>query len=227
MTVAEIIDRAFARSKVLVPPGEPGASASYAELVPVVQDSLHALFQIAARVNPAYFGASEPVAYASGGWPRPDAAEAVEAIERADGERVVIVPRGQRTFAEPGFPCVYRWGRVYRPAGVTPGPEADETLTFFFSRVPEALVDENSTIDADYPRSHASLLECDVAVRAVIKDGGAAAEIAPAVVAERRDALRRYVAHLEHETLGVRWADGPTLPTPSLVSLEALLAGGA
>lgn len=230
MTVQEVIDRAMARSRRFVPEGT-GATASPTELVDAVQDSLHALFQIAARVNPSFYGDTETVNYSAalGGWPRPAAAEAVERIERADGEEVIVVPMDQRN-AEPGFPCVYRWGRVYKPAGTTPGPDAGEALVFYFSRVPDTLVDETSEIDAAYPVSCVALLELDVAIRLAIKDGGPTAdELLQPLLAERTEALRRYVAHLEHETVDERRAYGLVrkFSTNTLVPLHSMLAGGA
>lgn len=226
MTVQDVLDRAFARSRRFVPEGV-GMTASPAELVPAVQDSLYALFQIAARVNPAFYGASRTVAYdaVAGGWPRPSDAESIERIERATGEEVVVVPIDQQD-AEEAFPSVYRWGRIYKPAAVATGPDAGEALTFYFSRVPDALVDEDSDIDSAFPESNSTLLELDVAIRLAIKDGGAtAAETLQPLVSERAAALRRYVAFLEHETVGVRWRDGPPGRTASLAALESLLAG--
>lgn len=207
-------------------PDGPGATATAAELVPAVQDSLHALFQIAARVNPAFYGASVAVVWASG-WPRPTDAEAIERIERADGENVVVVPSDQRQ-AEPGFPCVYRWGQTYFPAGVTPGPEEGETLTFFYSRQPAALSAPTDSIDSAYPTSHRTLLELDTAIRLAIKDGGATTEILEALGGERHDALSRYVAHLEHETIGERRTHGHIrkFNTATLVPVHSMLAGG-
>lgn len=229
MTVQDVLDRAFARSRRFVPEGV-GMTASPAELVPAVQDSLYALFQIAARVNPAFYGASRTVAYdaVAGGWPRPGDAEAIERIERADGEEVVVVPMDQQA-AEEGFPSVYRWGRIYKPAAVTTGPNAGEALTFYFSRVPNALVDENSVIDSAFPESHRTLLELDVAIRLALKDGGlTAGETLAPLVEERREALLRYVAFLEHETIEERRDYGLVrkFSTNTLVPLHTMLAGG-
>jgi hypothetical protein len=226
LSVQQIIDQAFARSRRLVPEG-PGATAQPAELVPVVQESLYALFQVAARVNSAFYGASLTVPYASG-WARPSDAELIERIERTTGENVVVVPVDQRQ-QEPGFPSVYRWGGVFFPAGVTPGPEAGESLVFFYSRRPAPLSSATSTIDPAFPESHRALLELDVAIRLVLKDGGPTADILDALRAERTDALRSYVAFLEHETVGERRAIALVrrFSTNTLVPLESILAGGA
>lgn len=225
MTVAEILERALSRSRRFVPEGT-SATLTGTEAVSVVQDSLDALFQIGARVNPAFYGDSEDVTYSSG-WARPTTAEAVDRIERADGEEVIVVPRSQPN-AEPGFPCVYRWGRVYHPAGVTAGPETSETLTFLFSRIPERLSADTDEIDEAYPEGHTTLLELDVAIRAAIKDGGPTAEIVEALGGERTEAFRRYVAFLEHETTNERRSYGLVrkFTTNTLVPLHSMLAGG-
>lgn len=226
MTVQQILDRAFARSRRWIPEGT--GTASPEELVPAVQDSLNALFQIAARVNGAYFGASKTVSYAAPGWKRPDDAESIDRIERASGEEVVVVPMDQRQ-AEPGFPCVYRWGGLYRPAGVTPGPNAGEPLTFFYSRMPAQLASPASAIDPAYPTSHLTLLELDVAIRIALKDGGPSVELVQPLRDERTDALHRYVAFLEHETADERRSYGliRKFATNTLVPLHSMLAGGA
>lgn len=226
MTVQDVLDRAFARSRRFIPEGA-GATAAPEELVPAVQDSLHALFQIGARVNGAYYGTSLAVAYVAPGWTRPADAESIDRIERSTGEEVVVVAMDQRD-AEPGFPSIYRWGGIYRPAGVTPGPEAGETLTFFYSRRPASLSSATSTIDAAFPTSHRTLLELDVAIRLGIKDGGPSAEILGALGEERTEALKRYVAFLEHETVGERRSYGLVrkFATNTLVPLESMLAGG-
>lgn len=229
MTVQDVLDRAFARSRRFVPE----STATYDELVPAVQESLQALFQVAARVNGAFFGASADVPYAAPGWARPSDAESVTRIERGAasganaGEEVVVVPMEQRD-AEPGFPCVYRWGGLYRPSGVTSGPEAGETLTFFYSRQPAALSAPDDPIDAAFPVSHRVLLELDVAIRIAIKDGGATAEVLTPLASERREALNRYIAFLEHETAEERRSYGlvKKFVTNTLVPLESMLAGG-
>lgn len=223
MTVQEVIDRAMARSRRFVP----DSTASAEELVPAVEASLHALFQVAARVNGAYYGASRQVPYQAPGWRRPDDAESIDRIERSDGEPVVVVPMDQRR-SEPGFPCVYRWGGIYRPAGVTPGPAAGETLTFYYSRHPAPLNSPSDSIDAAFPASHRALLELDVAIRIALKDGGPTAELVQPLLLERESALNRYVAFLEHETVGERRSYGLVrkFATNTLVPLHSMLAGG-
>ena len=224
MTAQEVIDRAFSRSKRFLPNG----TATPEELVPVVQDSLYALFQIAVRVNPDYFGADKVVEYTTPGWYRPSDAESVQLIERVGGGEVAVVSLNQRK-AEPGKPSVYERGGIYRPAGVAAGPDPGESLTFFYSRSPAILVAPTSDIDPAFPESHRTLLELDVAIRMALKDGGPTADIVGALGAERRDALRRFVAFLEHETVGLHFTYGTRrrATEQSLVSLESLLAGGA
>ncbi len=225
-TAKQIILMAYAKSKR----NNPGTDASETgELLPLLHRALSALFAVGARVNPYFFAASSSVAYAGVGWPRPAAAEAVFGVETASGVEVVVVPREQKD-AEPGLPSVYRWGQVYRPTGGVQGPTAADTLTFLYSKVPDAIATLDTELDPLWREGYNELLALELAIYMALKDGGerATSEVPP--LREQRDAwVNRFVAHLEHETVGERRSYGHIrrFNTNTLVPIASLLAGGS
>lgn len=222
-TAQDIIDRALMRWKGF----QPGVSATDSELLLDVGYALAAMYAVAARVNPYFFGDSKVVAYSAPGWARPADAESVFRIERDSGEEVVVVPIDDKK-AEAGKPSVYRWGQVYRPAGVTPGPTTDESLTFFYSKRAPMPATLNEDLDSAWPEHCNELLALEVAIRIGIKEGGQiAGGIVQAFSEERLRHFQRYIAFLEHEDIGERrrFALVRQFNTNTLVPVHSLLAG--
>lgn len=224
-SVQEIIRSAYARSKASQ---EDVSASSDGELRPQLSDILKTFFAIGARVNPEFFSTSEVIAYdaAVGGWPRPTAAEAVWWIANGAGTRVVVVPHDDRD-AEPGSPSVYRMGQVYLPTGGALGPAAAVPLTFDYAKVPDAVPELLSEIDQLWPAGHESLLALELAVYLAIKDRRN--EDVPGLVQERDRQLQRFIAFLEHETIGERRRKGSVrkFNVQSRVPMGSMLAGGS
>ena len=220
-TVATILERAYAKSMKNAPDR---LLADATEGVNIVNVSLRALFCIGARVNVFFFATEEEIAFGSGGWGRPAAAESVFHMEH-EGEPVITVPFDDRA-AEPTRKAVYRFGQVYRSAG-NPGDPTSGTLTFYYSRHPAAAGAPADSLDAMWPTAFDPLLEHEVAIHVALKDGGREEEVA--ILRDGRDRwLRLFLAHLEHETINEyrRFGTVRYAPSDSVVPLASLLAGG-
>lgn len=105
------------------------------ELLDVVSRGMRKLYALAASLNPTYFGTTGDVAFAAGGWTRPEDAEAVFRIEDSDDEEVLVVPFDDRTLYGGDPAAVYFLGRKFYGAG-NQGDPTSGTLTFWYSRRP-------------------------------------------------------------------------------------------
>jgi hypothetical protein len=192
------------------------------ELLGVVRRALQGLFAVGARVNPEFYSLEQDVAFAAGGWARPENAESVWRIEQPDDTEVVVVPRFDRQ-ADVARPAVYRMGQVYKPAGHDLDPVGGP-LTFLFAKTPDAIAGLGASIDAMFPDHFESLLVDEIAIYLAMKDDRRE-EVGSLIIS--RDAwLRLYVAFLEHETVGEVRRMG-LRRTFTLPELTPLLAGAA
>jgi hypothetical protein len=228
MTPNQIFTAALAKNRK----NQPGIIATAAELLSQFNRYYPVFWTIAARVNPSFFGkvVDIPFSAALEGWPRPDDAESIFRIED-DGEKVEIVPLDERD-ADPFSPAVYEWGQVFFSAGNDLDPlgesaESIETgLTFWYSKQPEVPATADTELEALWPRTFDELLVLEHAIILALKDERMD-EVA--VLRPERDAwLRRFIAHLEHATLGLTRSTGTSqrYTGPTHVPLNALLAGG-
>lgn len=225
-TVEQIITAALARNRK----NQPGITATSAELLAAFCRVYPVFFTIAARVNPAYFGVREVLLEDSEsdpeGWARPADAELVFRLEDADGVEVIVVPADERD-ADPTRPAVYGWGQVYYPAGqvLDPEPGTDE-LTVWFSKTPELPDSTADELDPLWPMQFDELLVLELALLLAHKDERMA-EVG-LLRADRDVWLRRFIAHLEHETLPIVRSTGTAqrFRDPSWTPLNLLLTGG-
>lgn len=220
MTPEAIFTAAFAKNRK----NQPGILASPAELLSSFRRIYPVFWTIAARVNPAFFGASEAVALSSGAWSRPAEAESIFRIEDPEGTRVHVVPLDNRS-ADPFVPAVYEWGQAFRSAGNPNDPTAGE-LTFFFSKRPTLPDTATDELEELWPDSFNELLVLEMALVLAAKDERLT-EVAN-LRADRDVWLRRFLAHLEHATLGVSRSTGSSqrFQGPSYIPITELLTGG-
>lgn len=218
-TPRQILNAAYARSAK----NQPGQIATEAtELLGFVIRTFRLLYAMAARVNPAFFGAEKSgLTYASPGWARPEDAELVWRIEKADGTRVLVVPFDDRQI-DTYQPAVYRFGQIYRPAHTD--PSSQDTLTFFYSKRPADPPDLDTPVDALWTEQFNELPILEVAIYLALKDGRT--EEAEELKPERDRWLQLFLAFLEHETVGEVRRFAPAFHGPSVAPLQALLIGG-
>jgi hypothetical protein len=231
VTPNEIFTAALAKNRK----NQPGIIATPAELFSQFRRYYPVFWTIAARVNATFFGkiADVPFSVALGGWPRPDDAESIFRIED-DGGQVEVVPFDERD-ADPFTPAIYEWGQVFFPAGNALDPigtesvaeSVEEALTFWYSKKPETPADADTELEALWPRAYDELLVLEHAIILALKDERAeeVAQLRP----ERDAWLRRFIAHLEHATVGVVRSTGTAqrYTAQSYVPLNDLLAGGS
>ena len=200
-TVQQIIDAAYARSK----DAQQGVDADQAgELLPLIEDRLGIFFQLGARVNPEFFATSKEVAPTGSYWQRPSDAEMIYWVEDSSGEEVVRVPRDDQQ-AEPAALCLYRLGQRYYPVTqVARSPSG--TLTFLYAKKPDSLTGLSSTIDPLWPAGHETLLVLEVAMYIALKDRRQ--EDAQFLQAQRDRQQERFIMHVQHEDIGVRYRTG-------------------
>lgn len=228
MTPEEIFTAALAKNRK----NQPGIIATPAELLSQFRRYYPVFWIIGARVNPTFFGKIADVPFSSSleGWPRPADAESIYKIQD-DGEDVIVVPFDELD-ADPFSPAVYEWGQVFYPAGNADDPvgesaESVETgLTFWYSKMPELPATADEALEGLWPTTFDELLVLEHAIILALKDERDA-EVAN--LRPERDAwLRRFIAHLEHATIGVTRSTGTAqrFTGQSYVPLNALLAGG-
>lgn len=140
------------------------------ELLDVVSRGMRKLYALAASLNPTYFGTTGDVAFAAGGWTRPEDAEAVFRIEDSDDEEVLVVPFDDRTLYGGDPAAVYFLGRKFYGAG-NQGDPTSGTLTFWYSRRPTTPADLDTVVDADWPEQFNMLLILYVVRYLEFKDG--------------------------------------------------------
>lgn len=221
MTPEDILNDAYPKSKKFQP-GKIVAEST--EGLGLVNRVIRTMFQIGTRVNPTFFGATSTVAFASPGWARPAAAEAIYRLE-VSGAEVVVVPFGQRTI-ESGKPAVYRLGQIFRSAG-NAGDPASGNIDFFYSKRPTDAATLATAIDSLWPEAYSELATLEVAAYMAAKDklGDELAYF----TSERDRWLRMFIMFLEHETMNERRSYGHVqmFNTGSLVPIASLLAGGS
>lgn len=225
MTPNELITAALAKSRK----NQPGIIASPAEAFATFERIFPVFWTIGARVNPSFYGATVALEddneSVPTGWLRPADAEMVVELRDAGGDEVIVVPFDELD-ADPFRPAVYEWGQVYYPAGNANDPTAGATITAWYSRQPDLTLGADEEVDELWPANFDELLVLELAIVFALKDDRNA-EVTQ-LKADRDTWLRRYVAHLEHQTISVvrsqaaaqRW-QGPTW-----VPLNELLAGG-
>lgn len=199
MTVEEWALRSYGYSKKSQPDRIANEGEELRELAFRV---LQAVFQVAARINWTYFGAtSGAVASTSGGWLIPTAAELIGWMS-TDGStdpssRVFPVGIGE-VDPEPGRATVYRLGPRFFP-GVNITTAA--SIHFLYSRTPTEPPDTTTAIETDYPVSHEDLLILEMAMYLALKDGRHAEmrELEPM----RDVAALRFAQHLQHAAVGI------------------------
>lgn len=215
----DIIELAYSRL-MDVSPESIATEDTSGELPLLVNRALAGLFSVAAQANPWFFGKVATVGFETNeGWYRPADAEAVYRIETGDGTEVVIVPFEQRNI-EPGEPTVYMFGQYYRSTQLPLAPVSGNLL-IYYSRLPVDITALTDTIDASWPEQFNELLALEVAIYLAIKSN-----LGPELGALKEDRnawAARFVAFLQHETLGKRaWATSRRFPPAAL----SLLAGG-
>jgi len=224
-TVTQILEAAYAKSTK----NNPGTIATEStELLQVVQRCLDGLFAIAARVNPGHFGKSSTVAGVSDSWARPDDSESIFLVrDNADASLVVVVPYDD-LLAEEQLPAIYEWGQQFHPAGNANDPDpAGDSLDFFYSKRPDILALVGDPHDTLWEEQFNELVVLDVAYYLAVKDQGTDGRQAEmtTLVAERDRWANRYVAFLEHSTVGVRkrWGHINRFNSPSQVPLFSII----
>lgn len=141
------------------------------ELLALASRSVRAIFAIAARAHPEYWGQTANTAHDGVGWPRPANAQAVIGIQRSnDAVPVKIVPFDDR-LAELSFPSVYFYGRKYRITGSALGPFNGDLLTIAYSRMPNKPLLLTDIIDAEWEEAFDNFVTVDVAIYLALKDG--------------------------------------------------------
>lgn len=226
-TPNDIFTAAYAKSRK----NNPGVTATPAELLNLFVRVYPLFWTIAARINPAFFGKQDPVLFdglTTMGWPRPTDAESIFRIEDSTGEEVIVVPFDERD-ADPYVPAVYEWGQVFYSAGNSLDPDEESgvtELTFWYSKIPDAVVSATEELEALWPEHFNELLVLELAIVLSLKDDRNA-EVG--LLRQDRDAwLQRYIAFLEHATAAVVRSTGHTqrFQHPGYASLAPLLAGG-
>jgi hypothetical protein len=218
-TAAQIYELGYAKSRK----NQPTITDEASDGLAFVNRTVRAMFAVAARVNPLYFGKYTDVAFASGGWARPAAAESIFFLEHA-GDEVAVVPMWDKA-AETSMKAVYRLGAAFTPAGNVNDPTSG-SLRFYYadSSVDAALITD--PIDARWPTRFDELLALEVAIYLAVRDGRE--EERPGLVDQRDFWLRLFIAHLEHETVNERRRFNlrPRALATSVLPLGSLLAGG-
>lgn len=199
-TVQEILLAAYSKSAK----NRPGHIASEStELLQVVVRALRGLFADGVKFNQKFYARRASVAYdgTAGGWPRPDAAEAIVRIELPNGKRVAEVPFDDRE-AEKGLPSVYGLGQVFYSAGNTNDPVSGNLVMFYSARprdLTDLEADPEGTLDPNWPEQFNELLILEVAIYLATKEGNREAEV-QALQAEYQKWYTRYTEFLMHET---------------------------
>lgn len=220
MTPNEIITAAFAKNRK----NQPGVLASGTEMFSSFLRVYPVMWTIGARVNPGFFGARATVPFETDGWARPAEAESVFRIELPNGDLVNVVPMDERD-ADPFVPALYEWGQRFYPAGNPDDPESGN-LVFWYAKKPTLPVTADTELEALWPASFDELLVLELALVLAAKDQRAD-EIA--LLRGDRDVwLRRFIAHLEHATVGVTRSTGAAqrFQAATQIPLTTLLTGG-
>lgn len=141
------------------------------ELLAMASRSVRAIFAVAARANPEYWGQSENTNYIAPGWARPANAQTVHGITRtSDAEPVAIVPFDDQK-AETSRPAVFFYARTYQIAKSTKGPINTDQLTIWYSRMPNKPAALTDIIDGQWEEAFDNFLTLEVAIYLALKDG--------------------------------------------------------
>ncbi len=195
-TVQEIIDQGFNRSFK----NRPDTIATDAtELVSVVDRLQKEMFAFAAEENPEYFGSALIVVGVGGVWARPANAESIILILTTSGSaEVVVVPIDQKDVEAGYVKAVYEWGRQFFGAGNTGDPAGTESLTFYYSDVPNTLTALGDSLDSRWPDRFKPIYELGVAAYLAVKDGRP--DDAAMFEGERGRWVKLFQQHLQHAT---------------------------
>lgn len=218
MTIQDAIQAAIGRNRKT----QPDIQQKGPEMLGHYNRAMGALFSVAARINPGFYGEITTLTATGGAWQAPANAERVHRLETSAGARVHVVDVNDPE-PDPNVPCVTDWGRAYRPANsASSGLGA---ITCYFSRTPVPAGSLGSNVDGGFPPQFYDLLVLELAVYLALKDERYSEN--NALVRERDDTFQLYVAHLEHHSPSrTRRTGRGTWDGPSIVSLQALLAGG-
>lgn len=226
MTPEDIFTAALAKSSK----NKPGVTATPTELLSLFNRVYPVFWTIGARVNPSFFGKWQVVGFGgeSGvdAWCRPTDAELIYLIDNEAGEEVIVVPL-EEPDADPFRPAVYEWGQCYYPAGNELDPADTEDLTFWYSKKPEVAATADQELERLWPTNFGELLALELAIVLAMKDDRTE-EIAH-LRGDRDSWLRRFIAHLEHSTVGIVRSTGSAqrFQAQTVVPLTDLLAGGS
>lgn len=219
-TPQDIIDAALAKNQK----NTPDVSASDTELFDAFKRIYPVFWTIGARVNRTFFGKSDTVTGSGGTWARPSDAEMIFRIQNQSGDQVIVVDL-EETDAEPETPAVYEWGQSFTKAGETTDPGDTDVLEFYYSKIPDTPSSVSDTLEALWPEHFNELLVLELAMVLAAKDDrdDEVARLRP----ERDAWLGRFIAHLEHATVGVVSSkDRHRFTAQSIVALDSMLTGG-
>jgi hypothetical protein len=222
-TVQDILDGAYGTSTK----NQPDTIADEAtELLAVVKRKLAGIYAFASRINPIHYSATLDVVGVASQWERPEVANAIFRIEDAAFAEVVVVPYDDRLAAEPKI-SLYEFGGLFTasPGQATP-PQATDTLTFWFSKRPDAPNPDDLTgvLDPDWDDAYTDLMIFELAIYLSLKDGRES-EL-ELLKAERNQWARVYAAFLEHSTSNLQRRFGHK-KSVDVETLLPLLTGGA
>lgn len=175
-----------------------------AELFEVVMRAMRRLYLFSVKINPEFFGISENIAFAAGGWARPALALSIWRIENPGTNEVIVVPREQLQ-ADEGRPAVYRLGQKFYSAGNALDPVSG-TLTFFYTKKPTVPATFATAFSADWPTDFDGLLVAETAIYLARQDGRT--DEAATIKAERDEWAGEFASFLETEQLNVVYLYG-------------------
>ena len=222
-TVQDILDGAYGTSTK----NQPDTIANEAtELLAVVKRKLAGIYAFAARINPLHFSDTLDVVGVAGQWERPEAANTIFRIEDATFVEVVVVPYDDRLAAEPKI-SLYEFGGLFTAdAAQTNAPGDTDTLTFWFSKRPDAPVPDDLTgvLDPDWDDAYSDLLIYELALYLSLKDGR---ESELTLLKEERNQWARvFASYLEHSTANLQRRFGHKKHV-DVETLLPMLTGGA
>ena len=226
--VSDIITAALARNVK----NTPGVIATSWELMNAFRRIYPVFWTIGARVNPSFFGVRELLDLKAesvpDGWARPADAEMIFRLETVTGARIALVDVEERD-ADPFTPALYEWGQAFYSAGnaLDPVVAEDPDITVWYSKKPDEIALVTDELEALWPEHFNELLVLELAALLAHKDERG--EELGLLRADRDVWLRRFIAHLEHATLGKTRSTGTSqrFTGPTWLPLNALLTGGS
>ena len=173
-TVGQIVAAAYAVSKR----AQVDVDATPAELANVLNSAMRRYFTAGTSLNPHAFLKEDTLKTQGDAWKRPDDAEYVWQLKRAD-KPMTIVPFDNQD-ADPKNYCVYRVGNLYKPVARPPNltPEIRDNIRVYYARQPDVLNVTweksklfNAAIDVLFPQGHEQLLSLELGLFLARKDG--------------------------------------------------------